>query len=91
MWPLFEQMLARYRELEQQLADPEVAVDRAGYTRVAKEHVRHGDARVVDMHGKHGVTGDLSGRGLGRFEIADLIELSPWRLPFRRLDPWLLS
>jgi peptide chain release factor 1 len=38
MWPLFEQMLARYRELEQQLADPELAGDRARYTRAAKEH-----------------------------------------------------
>jgi peptide chain release factor 1 len=38
MWPLFEQMLARYRELEQQLADPTVAGDRVRYTRAAKEH-----------------------------------------------------
>jgi peptide chain release factor 1 len=38
MWPVFEQMLTRYRELEQQLADPEVAGDRARFTRLAKEH-----------------------------------------------------
>jgi peptide chain release factor 1 len=38
MWPVFEQMLTRYRELEQQLADPEVVGDRARFTRVAKEH-----------------------------------------------------
>jgi peptide chain release factor 1 len=38
MWPVFEQMLAHYRELEQQLADPEVAGDRVRYTRTAKEH-----------------------------------------------------
>jgi peptide chain release factor 1 len=38
MWPVFEQMLNRYRELEQQLADPEVAGDRARFTRFAKEH-----------------------------------------------------
>jgi peptide chain release factor 1 len=38
MWPHFEQMLARYRELEQQLADPALSADRAAYTRVAKEH-----------------------------------------------------
>jgi peptide chain release factor 1 len=38
MWPLFEQMLVRYRELEKQLADPELAGDRVRYTRVAKEH-----------------------------------------------------
>jgi peptide chain release factor 1 len=38
MWPYFEQSLARHRELEQQLADPAVAADRARYTRLAKEH-----------------------------------------------------
>jgi peptide chain release factor 1 len=38
MWPVFEQSLSRYRELEQQLADPAVIADRARYTRLAKEH-----------------------------------------------------
>jgi peptide chain release factor 1 len=38
VWPFFEQSLARYRELEQQLADPALAADRAAFTRVAKEH-----------------------------------------------------
>ncbi len=38
MWPFFEQALARYRELEQQLADPETAADRAAFTRLAREH-----------------------------------------------------
>jgi peptide chain release factor 1 len=38
MWPAFEQMLTRYRELEQQLADPVVVADRARYTQAAKEH-----------------------------------------------------
>jgi peptide chain release factor 1 len=38
MWPTFEQALARYRELEQQLADPKVIADRARYTQAAKEH-----------------------------------------------------
>jgi peptide chain release factor 1 len=38
MWPVFEQSLERYRELEQQLADPQVIGDRARYTRLAKEH-----------------------------------------------------
>ena len=38
MWPRFEEALARYRELEQQLADPAVIADRARFTRVAKEH-----------------------------------------------------
>src|SRR5262249_33656767 len=33
-----EQTLARYRELEQQLADPAVAGDRNRYTQAAKEH-----------------------------------------------------
>jgi peptide chain release factor 1 len=38
MWPIFEQALARYHELEQQLSDPAVAADRAQFTRLAKEH-----------------------------------------------------
>lgn len=38
MWPFFEQALARYNELEQQLASPEVAGDRSLYARLAKEH-----------------------------------------------------
>jgi peptide chain release factor 1 len=38
MWDKFEQALARYRELEQQLGDPAVVADRTRYTRAAKEH-----------------------------------------------------
>jgi peptide chain release factor 1 len=38
MWQTLEQSLRRYRELEEQLADPAVAADRARYTRTAKEH-----------------------------------------------------
>ncbi len=38
MWEAFEQSLARFRELEQQLGDPAVIADRARYTRTAKEH-----------------------------------------------------
>jgi peptide chain release factor 1 len=38
MWPVFEQSLQRYRELEQQLGDPAVVADRARYARLAKEH-----------------------------------------------------
>jgi peptide chain release factor 1 len=38
MWPIFEQALARYHELEQQLSDPGVVADRARFTRTAKEH-----------------------------------------------------
>ncbi|HEY7152847.1 MAG TPA: peptide chain release factor 1 [Gemmataceae bacterium] len=38
MWPIFEQALARYHELEQQLSDPAVVADRARFTRTAKEH-----------------------------------------------------
>jgi peptide chain release factor 1 len=38
MWPRFEQSLSRYRDLEQQMADPVVIGDRARYTSVAKEH-----------------------------------------------------
>src|SRR5262249_17922353 len=38
MWPFFEQALARHRELEQQLSDPELAADRARYARAARAH-----------------------------------------------------
>src|SRR5712692_7354416 len=38
MWPRFEESLARYRELEDQLANPVVIGDRARYTQAAKEH-----------------------------------------------------
>jgi peptide chain release factor 1 len=38
MWPIFEQALTRYQELEQQLGDPAVVADRARFTRTAKEH-----------------------------------------------------
>ncbi len=38
MWPIFEQALTRYQELEQQLGDPVVVADRARFTRTAKEH-----------------------------------------------------
>jgi peptide chain release factor 1 len=38
MWPVMEQKLAKFRELEDQLADPVVAGDHTRFTRVAKEH-----------------------------------------------------
>ena len=38
MWPAIEKSVDRYRELEQQMADPEVIADRARYTQAAKEH-----------------------------------------------------
>jgi peptide chain release factor 1 len=38
MWPVFEQSVARFHELEQQLADPAVASDRARFAKLAKEH-----------------------------------------------------
>jgi peptide chain release factor 1 len=38
MWPRFEEALARYRQLEQQMADPAVIADRARFTQAAKEH-----------------------------------------------------
>jgi peptide chain release factor 1 len=38
MWETFEQSLARYRELESQLADPVLIADRARYAASAKEH-----------------------------------------------------
>ena len=38
MWPIFEQALTRYQELEQQLGEPTVVADRARFTRLAKEH-----------------------------------------------------
>src|SRR5262245_17175046 len=38
MWETFDQSLARYRDLEQQLADPVVIADRGRYAALAKEH-----------------------------------------------------
>ncbi len=38
MWPAFAQALARHRELETLLSDPQVIADRGRYTRLAKEH-----------------------------------------------------
>ena len=38
MWQNLEQSLTRYRELEQQMADPAVIADRNRYTHAAKEH-----------------------------------------------------
>jgi peptide chain release factor 1 len=40
MWQALEQSLSRYRDLEQQLADPAVIADRARYAQTAKEHGR---------------------------------------------------
>ena len=37
MWPVMDQKLARFCELEAQMADPAVAVDHARFTAVAKE------------------------------------------------------
>src|SRR5262245_55306584 len=38
MWPAIQKPLARFRELETQLADPTVVVDHVRYTAAAKEH-----------------------------------------------------
>src|SRR3954454_10331004 len=38
MWPVFEQSLSRYQQLEQQLADPTVIADRSRFASVAREH-----------------------------------------------------
>jgi peptide chain release factor 1 len=38
MWAAFDKPLARFRELEGQLADPAVVTDHLRYTQVAKEH-----------------------------------------------------
>jgi peptide chain release factor 1 len=38
VWPYFEQALARFRELEQQMADPALAADRSRYSQAAREH-----------------------------------------------------
>jgi peptide chain release factor 1 len=40
MWPVFEQTLEQYQELERQLADPAVIGDRARFTQAAREHGR---------------------------------------------------
>jgi peptide chain release factor 1 len=38
MWPVLDQKLARFRELEAQLADPAVASDHARFSAAAREH-----------------------------------------------------
>jgi peptide chain release factor 1 len=38
MWPYFEQSVARYLDLEQQLSDPAVVANRSRYAQAAKEH-----------------------------------------------------
>jgi peptide chain release factor 1 len=38
MWPIFEQSLSRFQELETQLSDPAVVANRPLYTKTAKEH-----------------------------------------------------
>jgi peptide chain release factor 1 len=38
MWPIFEQSLSRFQELETQLGDPAVVANRPLYTKTAKEH-----------------------------------------------------
>ena len=38
MWPVFEQLVSRFHEIEQQLADPAVSADRSRFARLAKEH-----------------------------------------------------
>src|SRR5262245_28716330 len=40
MWAIMDQKLARYRELEDQLADPALAADMSRFTAAAKEHGR---------------------------------------------------
>jgi peptide chain release factor 1 len=38
MWPIFEQSLSRFQDLETQLADPAVVANRGLFAKVAKEH-----------------------------------------------------
>ncbi len=38
MWPKFDEALKRYRDLEEQMADPAVIADRARFTQAGKEH-----------------------------------------------------
>ena len=38
MWPVFDQSVSRFRELEVQLSDPALVADRARFARIAKEH-----------------------------------------------------
>ena len=38
MWPVFEQSVARFHDLEQQLSEVAVVADRARFARIAKEH-----------------------------------------------------
>ncbi len=38
MWPVFEQSVARFHELEAQLSDAAIVADRSRFARIAKEH-----------------------------------------------------
>src|SRR5687767_9204440 len=38
MWPTFDKSLARFRELEEQLADPALIADQPRYAQALKEH-----------------------------------------------------
>ena len=82
MWPVMDQKLARYRELEEQLGDPAVAMDHAKFTIVAKEHGGVGrlvkpyieyqqlDAAIQDAEAL--LTGDADMKALAEEELAAL-------------------
>jgi peptide chain release factor 1 len=82
MWPVMEQKLARYRELENQFADPAVAGDHTRFTAVAKELAglaklvkpyivyQQVAAAITDAEGL--LDGDADMRALAEEELAQL-------------------
>ena len=82
MWPVMEQKLARYRELEGQLADPSVAVDHAKYTAIAKElssynklvkpYIEFQRLETAIRDAEELLTGDADMKALAEEELAEL-------------------
>jgi peptide chain release factor 1 len=82
MWPVMEQKLARYRELEEQMGDPAVAVDNARFTAVAKElgslsklvkpYLEYQDLEAAIRGAEELLAGDADMKALAEEELAQL-------------------
>jgi len=82
MWPILDQQVARFRELEEQLGDPAVAVDHTRTTAISKElgalaktvkpylEYRHLETAIHDAEGL--LNGDADMRALAEEELAQL-------------------
>jgi peptide chain release factor 1 len=84
MWPVMEEKLAKFRELETQLADPAVASDHARFSRVAKEHgslakqvkpyleFKHVAAQIKETEAMAAADGDAELKAMAEEELATL-------------------